>query len=197
MGLLAAAHFPWVDAVAAFAPSHVVWEGIPAAAAAVATHSSWTLAGRPLPFVPWSSAAEQRGERTRKATGSSRLTEVHLESLAEAGTARIEAARFPVERGRAAILLVAGLDDARWPSTYASAQVAARMASAGQAQRLKVLELDTGHLVLGTGWAPTTSFQRVTGALQGGSPLLDAVAQAKAWAALIDFLEANIGRGGS
>ena len=197
MALLAAAHFPWVDAAAAFAPSHVVWEGIPGVGAVVAARSSWTLGGRPLPFVPWSAAAEQRGDRTRRTTGSSRLTEVHLESLAEAGTARIDAARIPVERGRAAILLVAGLDDARWPAAYAAAQIAKRMAAAGQDARLQVLDAATGHLVLGTGWAPTTSFQRSTGALQGGSPALDAVAQARSWAALLAFLESSIGRGGS
>ena len=27
--LVAATIYPWIDAVAAFAPSHVVWEGIP------------------------------------------------------------------------------------------------------------------------------------------------------------------------
>jgi hypothetical protein len=66
----------------------------------------------------------------------------------------------------------------------------------GQTPRPKTLELDTGHLVLGTGWAPTTSFQRVTGALQGGSPVLDAAAQARAWAALLAFLDASGGRAG-
>ena len=198
MALLAAAHFPWVDAAAAFAPSHVVWEGIPAAGSSTAVaRSSWMLAGRPLPFVPWSAAAEQRGERARRAAGASRLTEAHLESLAGADPARVDAARIPVERGRAALLLVAGVDDARWPSAYAAEQIAARLAGAGQAARLQALALDTGHLVLGTGWAPATSFQRAGGALQGGSARLDAAAQAQAWAALLAFLDSAIGRGGS
>ena len=58
LALVAAASCPWVDAVAAFAPSHVVWEGIPARRKGRASGSSWTLAGRPLPYVPWSLTAE-------------------------------------------------------------------------------------------------------------------------------------------
>lgn len=191
LALVAAAHFPWVDAVAAFAPSHVVWEGMPASRTGRGAGSSWTLAGRPLPFVPWSVAAEQRGEQVRLATGSSRLTDVHLESLAAAG-ADLAAAAIPIERSRAALLLVAGIDDAMWPSAHAVEQLHGRLRAAGHARPVQVAYAGTGHLVLGTGWAPTTAFQRSTGRLQGGNPALDAAAQARAWQALLAFLAAHL-----
>lgn len=65
----------------------------------------------------WSYAAEARDSEARKATRRSRLTEAHLESLAEfAGD--VEQATIPIERSRAALLLVAGIDDGMWPSAY-------------------------------------------------------------------------------
>ena len=192
LALVAAATYPWVDAVAAFAPSHVVWEGVPVGRTGRGSGSSWTRAGRPLPFVPWSVAAEERGDRDRQVTGSSRLTDVHLESLAEAG-AHVAPAAIAIERSRAAMLLVAGIDDAMWPSAHAAAQLHARLRAAGYARPVQLEYATTGHQVLGTGWAPTTAFQRTAGRLQGGAPALDAAAQARTWAALLAFLSAHLG----
>ena len=53
--------------------------------------------------------------------------------------------------------------------------------------------LATGHQVLGTGWAPTTAFQRGAGRLQGGNAALDAAAQAQGWARLLAFLSRHLG----
>jgi hypothetical protein len=47
--LLVGAHTPEVDAVAAFAPSDVVWAGVRPDGSQT---SHWTLGGEPLPFVP-------------------------------------------------------------------------------------------------------------------------------------------------
>lgn len=191
--LLAATIYPWIDAVAAFAPSHVVWEGIPPDGAPRDPRaSSWTQAGRPLPFVRWSYPAEARNTAARKATGRSRLTEPHLESLA-AFAADIPAARIPLERSTAALLLVAGIDDGMWPSAWSVEQLAAA-ARAAQPDRVVQTEyLATGHQVLGTGWAPTTAFNRPRGRLQGGTPELDARAQAVAWPKLLRFLKQRTG----
>ena len=192
LALLGAAAYTWIDAVAAFAPSHVVWEGIAPAPSTRGLRSSWTLAGRPLPFVPWSLPAEQRGDRIRLLTGSSRLTDAHLESLAEASDA-IAPATIPVERSRAAMLLVAGIDDAMWPSAHAAGQIEARLARARPPRSAQVEYLATGHQVLGTGWAPTTAFQRGAGRLQGGNAALDAAAQAQGWTRLLAFLSRHLG----
>lgn len=134
----------------------------------------------------WSYTAEARGTDARKATQRSRLTEAHLESLAEyAGD--VERATIPIERSRAALLLVAGIDDGMWPSAYSVERIATRLARYGYDRPVKVVRLPTGHQVLGTGWAPTTAFNRQTGRLQGGDPQLDAHGQAEAWPQLLEF----------
>ena len=167
-GLAASAVYPWIDAVAAFAPSHVVWEGIPPEDRPQGpAGSSWTLAGRPMPYLRWSYEAAARGDAARQATGSSRLTDVHLQSLSQYA-ADIAAAEIRVERGCAALFLVAGADDAMWPSADSVRRIAARLEAADYRPPVQVEIVDTGHLVLGTGWAPTTAFQRTTGMLQGG-----------------------------
>jgi dienelactone hydrolase len=195
LALVGAATFPWVTAVGAFAPSHVVWEGVPPDDADRPGRSSWTLGGRPLPHVRWSWAAMRRGDAVRAATGSSRLTQVHLESLAEyAGD--VDAARIPIERSRAALFIAAGTDDAMWPSAFSAEELRARLAKR-DAALATVFEIHpTGHLIMGTGWAPTTQFQRATGRLQGGNARLDAEAQRVIWPAFLGFLDRSL-RGGA
>jgi len=192
LALFAAATYDWVGAVAAFAPSHVVWEGIPPIdRPSGPAGSSWTIAGRPIPFVRWSYAAEARGSEARKATRRSRLTEAHLESLAEfAGD--VEPATIPLERSRAALLLVAGIDDGMWPSAYSIERIQARLARRKDGRPVKIVRLSTGHQVLGTGWTPTTTFNKETGRLQGGNAQLDARAQAEAWPQLLEFLKSQL-----
>ncbi len=190
--LLAAATYDWVTAVAAFAPSHVVWEGIPPAdRPSGPAGSSWTIAGRPVPFVRWSYAAEARGSEARKATRRSRLTETHLESLAEF-SGDVEQATIPIERSRAALLLVAGIDDGMWPAAYSLDRIQARLARRGYDRQIKIVRLATGHQVLGTGWTPTTTFNKETGRLQGGNAQLDARGQAEGWPQLLEFLKSQL-----
>lgn len=193
MALVAAAHFPWIRAVAAFAPSHVVWEGVPRrnAPAGTPAGSSWTIGGRPLPYVRWLPDAEQRHGEVRRATGGARLTEVHLEALAEHAT-DVSAASIAVERARAAYFLAAGIDDGLWPAAYAAQRLASRLADARYAHPVQLHQVVTGHQILGTGWAPTTGFQGGAGRVQGGSAALDAAAQQRLWPRLVNFLEESL-----
>ncbi len=144
-----------------------------------------------MPFVRWSYGAEARATEARKATRRSRLTEAHLESLAEfAGD--VERATIPIERSRAALLLVAGIDDGMRPAAYSVDRIQARLSRQRYDRSVKVLRLATGHQVLGSGWAPTTAFNRETGRLQGGDPQLDARAQAESWPELFEFLRVHL-----
>lgn len=194
MALVSATLFPWVAAVGAFAPTHVVWEGIPPQDQSNrAAGSSWTYRGLPLPFVRWSRAAEQRANLTRTATGSSRLVEPHWESLVEFAE-DIPAATIAIERSRAAIFVAAGNDDGMWPAAYSTERLRERLSrrSAGPPAIFEVHP--TGHLVLGSGWGPTTQFQKARGRLQGGNAALDARAQASIWPALLRFLDEHYSR---
>jgi dienelactone hydrolase len=192
LALVAGATFPWVGVVGAFAPSHVVWEGIPTDDQPDrSAGSSWTYRGRPLPYVRWSKAAERRGDQARTATGSSRLTEVHLESLAEYAS-DVEAAAIPIERSRAAVFIAGGTDDAMWPSAYAAERLRERLARRDPGSATQIEVHPTGHLLLGSGWGPTTQFQRTKGRLQGGNPGLDAEAQQAIWPKFLLFLRRHL-----
>jgi dienelactone hydrolase len=191
LSLVAAANFPWVTVVGAFAPSHVVWEGIPLDHAARTAGSSWTFDGRPLHYVRWSWSAADRSDIARASKGASRLAEVHLESLAEFAS-DVEAARIPIERSRAAIFVAAGTDDGMWPSAFSAEQLRSRLARRDASLAASFEIHPTGHLVFGSGWAPTTQFQRSTGRLQGGNPRLDAEAQRIIWPAFLRFLDKHL-----
>ena len=196
LALVAGATFPWVSVVGAFAPSHVVWEGIPPDDQPDrSAGSSWTYRGRPLPYVRWSKAAERRGDQMRAATGSSRLTEVHLESLAEYAS-DVAAAAIPIERSRAAVFIAAGTDDGMWPSAYAAEHLRERLARRDPGLAAQIEIHPTGHLLLGSGWGPTTQFQRTKGRLHGGNPGLDAEAQQAIWPMFLLFLRRGLADAG-
>jgi len=78
----------------AVAPSNVAWAGVGTQNAGM---SAWTYQGEPVRYVPNSTTAEK---------------------LREAGPSASEA--IPIERSRAAILLISGLDDAVWPKGAAT-----------------------------------------------------------------------------
>ncbi len=106
-----------VDAVVAFAPSDVVWSGV-APGGRVTSH--WTIAGRPVPFVPFVDDWEPESDPPA-------FRSLYLRSR-ERFTAQLDAARIPVERIKD-LILVAGGDDQVWPSvTHAEAIRASRSA---------------------------------------------------------------------
>lgn len=190
--LVGATVFPWVTAVAAFAPTHVVWEGIP-----LPDHldrgagSSWTFENKPLPYVRWSRSAERRGDVILEATGSSRLTDVHLESLVEFA-ADVDTARISLDRGQAAVFVAAGLDDGMWPAAYSAEQLRRNLERRNPTLP-SVFEIHpTGHQVMGNGWNPTAQFQRSTGRLHGGNARLDAQAQKVIWPSFLHFLDRHL-----
>ncbi|MFN7552806.1 MAG: alpha/beta hydrolase [Pseudomonadota bacterium] len=98
---------------------------------------SWTEGGAPLPYLryaPFDMAAGLRAMYDR--------------SVAEAPAALRAAARIPVERSDAALLLIAGGQDALWGAVEASDRIAATLAAAGHAREVQVLRYaDAGHVV--------------------------------------------------
>lgn len=190
--LVGATVFPWVTAVAAFAPTHVIWEGIPLPdQVEQGAGSSWTLRGKPLPYVRWSRSAERRGDAIREATGSSRLTEVHFESLAEFAS-DVDTARIPLHRSKAAVFVAAGLDDGMWPAAYSAEELRRILAQRDKALTAVFEIHPTGHQVMGNGWNPTAQFQRSTGRLHGGNARLDAQTQRVIWPAFLQFLDRHL-----
>lgn len=180
--LLTAVHDPRVDVVVAVSPTSRVWCNIGAGSdgAQRPYRSSWTWRGRPVPFVPmddsWSSPAAPVAIR-----GWYELSERTYAAL-------LPAARIPVERARAELLLVAGGDDEMWPSLPHAEHLARRRRSAAAPVRL-ISRQDAGHRPRFPGESPAHASPRFR---YGGTPEADALLGAAAWPHVLGML-----RGGS
>lgn len=128
------------DAMIAASPSHVVWQ---APHIRLRARSSWSLAGQPLDFVPypWLSSHLPDVFFNRYEVG-----DYHLDALRNERA--VEAAEIPVERIAHPTLLIAGQNDAMWPSV-AMSQAAldrARRLNPDTPLQLEIRDLD--HFVL-------------------------------------------------
>ncbi len=112
LALVAAARNPAIHAVVAYAPSSVVFQSITYGKGGLT--SSWTAGGKELPFAPY--VTNDAFEK------SHRLIDLYVPSLAAAPAA----AAIPVEAIHGPILLIAGRDDALWPSAAMAEQLVER-----------------------------------------------------------------------
>jgi len=177
--LLAAAHDPRIDAVAAISPTSVVWGNIGPGRDGMdwPERSSWTLKGIPLPFVPtdphWN-ASRVDGLVSYRGLFEQCLTSFRQEA---------DRAAIPVEAISAEIVLVAGGDDALWPSLDFARSIVRRRKDAGKATRL-VCAPDAGHRVL----LPGETTPRSASHAHGGNDLADARLGRDAWQAIRELL---------
>jgi hypothetical protein len=138
-----AVHDPRIDIVVALSPTSVVWanSGVGLDGLGLPLRSSWTLQGRPLSFVPY-----EVSKLPAPDNGLAHYRAYHETSLATFA-ASIPAASIPVETSRATFVLVAGADDALWPSDRFAAELAGRLAAAGKRHFL-VTHPHAGHRIL-------------------------------------------------
>jgi dienelactone hydrolase len=187
--LLAGTKMDWVRAIVAFVPSDVVWEGW-GPGVAEGSSASFAWKGEPFAFVPYKDFGAEFGGF---ATGQDvKIRRPHDRGRAASSAERIAAARIPVERIAAPLLVVGGGDDQIWASgQMAEAIVAARKNS--QHETVAVIDAQAGHFLGGSGTAPTTGYNS-SPMKSGGTPEANARTQAKAHAAAIDFLQRHLGR---
>ncbi|RUX03999.1 acyl-CoA thioesterase [Mesorhizobium sp. M8A.F.Ca.ET.059.01.1.1] len=177
--LLAAAHDPRIDAVVAISPTSVVWGNIGPGRDGVSwpERSSWTLKGIPFPFVPtdpdWK-ASYADGLVSYRGLFEHCLTRFRQEA---------DTAAIPVEVTSAEIVLVAGGDDALWPSPEFAASIVRRRQDAGKATRL-VSAPDAGHRIL----LPGETTPRSSSHAHGGNARADADLGQEAWRYIRDLL---------
>jgi uncharacterized protein len=162
-----------IDAVAAFSPSSVVWANIGPGRDGVAwpPRSSWTRNGVALPFI-----AHDPAWQPVYRDGLVSYRGQHEQSLVRFA-ADVAAATIPVEHARAEIMLVAGGDDALWPSEMFARSVAGRLASAGRQASL-IVHPEAGHRVL----LPGETTPRSEKHAHGGTDRADAELGLAAWA---------------
>lgn len=157
-----------VAAVAAFAPTDVMWAGITATGRQTA---HWTLGGAPLPHVRYD-------DSWVPATDPPAYAGLYRASRA-ADPAAVAAATLPVER-IPEVLLVAGDDDQVWPAREQAEEIVLRRAAHGLATTL-VADRAAGHRAILPGEEVVTAGQRMA---RGGTEDADRRLGAAAWEAL-------------
>lgn len=151
LALLLGSRYPQVKAVAAFAPSSVVFQGLAQGKAA----SSWTYGGKELAYVPFPLTALfaiLNGMR------SGRFFDAY--KIALRNTKAVANAAIPVENTHGPVLLVSGTRDEMWPSAAMCDQITARLTEAKFRFPAKYLALKTGHNVFDdkTAWPEIVRF---------------------------------------
>jgi hypothetical protein len=178
--LLVGATYGEIRAVVAYSPSHVVFQGIDEAwSNASASKSSWTLDGKPVPFVPFrmdNDCIERYGF----------YLGLYLGSLQDQQAA--ERAAIPVERINGPILLASGTDDAIWPSSMMCERVVERLRESEFAFSFQHFSYDgAGHLLAGPSrLAPARPIGAGDMAI-GGTESANAAARDDAWAKVCTF----------
>ncbi|MGA3198364.1 MAG: acyl-CoA thioester hydrolase/BAAT C-terminal domain-containing protein [Halobacteriota archaeon] len=183
--LLVGATYGEIRAVVAYSPSHVVFQGIDEAWwNASASKSSWTLDGKPVPFVPFrmdNNCIEQHGF----------YLGLYLGSLLDQQA--VGRAVIPVERINGPILLVSGTDDAIWPSRMMCERVVDRLRESEFVFSFQHFSYDgAGHLLAGPSQlAPARPIGAGDLAI-GGTESANAAARDDAWTKVCTFFGAYL-----
>jgi len=163
---------PEIDAVVGISPTYVSWAGL---SQERPQRSSWTLRGEQVPFVPFDDEAIEQA--VKEAYGElPSFCEAYLSAL-EKYADRVPAATIPVERIAGDVVLVAGGDDALWPSVL-FAEAVRRRRTAHDLETIVVSHPDAGHRVVLPGEPVLPLSQRLA---WGGAEEADVELGRRAW----------------
>ncbi|MFC6093315.1 acyl-CoA thioesterase/bile acid-CoA:amino acid N-acyltransferase family protein [Saccharothrix lopnurensis] len=189
LALLLGATFPQVKAVVSVVGSGVVTQcvgpGHRLLQKLVHEAASWTLAGRPLPYLPYSVPAELRA-----AVVDGEPVPLGLAFDLTDGVP--EDTEIPVERINGGVLLLSAGDDRSWPSAELGEVAHRRLKAHSHPFRYEhVVYPGAGHLIAGPPHRSTADVV-VPGPgvrfLTGGTPAATAAARADAWRRTVEFL---------
>jgi dienelactone hydrolase len=183
LAMLAASRFRWPRAIVGCVPSDVMWAGFGRQVADWDTLVSWRDGATRLPAIPY-----VRYERVfRDSTITPRM--VHDESRAAAPDLA-RAARIPIERTRAPLLLIGGDADRLWDSGGMVDALATTMRRRAPRVPVELLRFaDGGHGLCGPGTLPAPAY----GGDDDPSAIGSARARALAWRRTVDFLARRLG----
>lgn len=181
--LVTAARRPWVRAVVSCVGSDVMWAGFGRTPPADGVLTSWADAGGRLPAIPYDRYDDVfEGKATARA--------VHDRSRAKAPQAAI-AARIPIERSRAPLLLIGGDADETWASAEMSRSIARTMRERAPDVPVDTLLYAQGsHGLCGVGTTPAAGFGDERDPVARGT----AAGAAGAWRATLAFLARHLAR---
>jgi hypothetical protein len=177
VALIVASHYFEIKAVAAAVPSSVVWPGI--SRTHTAPPSTFTLEGKPLPYLPygWSGPATSIYDLYAKG----------LPALGEHPDAIIA-----VERINGPIILVCGEKDMIWPSCLMTEQIVRRLKAHGFKHSVKSLKYaEAGHAAFGPPASPGSDKIQKLAAL-GGTGEGNQSARLDDWPKVMAFMDAAL-----
>lgn len=194
LALLLGATFPErVSAVIGYVPSAFMHGGQAASDPAIGRDGPcWLLDGKPLTHI-WQDNRTASWQRFDDREPGWRHTDAMLTALGDPqATAR---ARIPVERISGPVMLLSGGKDGSWPSDLYSLMVSMSLAAASHPHPVRWENFpDAGHSILFP-HVPTTGLRGphpVSNApsIVGGDAFANAVANAKSWEAVLDWMQA-------
>jgi len=199
LALLLGATYPdGVGAVVGYAPSGVVWQGIPFEREVYhgGPRSPWSLRGAPVPFAGVSRPGLSEMARITEALLDGRpiSARAFYERALDDGTT-VEEASIAVEKIEGPVLLISGTDDRLWPSARLSETVVDRLKAHDHPYRYEHLRYEgAGHMISLPGYEPEASWtERFE---LGGSRGANKFANADSWKKVLGFLKEHLGRGG-
>lgn len=157
LALLLASGNPAVGAVAAIAPSHVVFQST---RLTPLRRSSWQRHGQPLAFVPY----PRDLTALRGIVSGDGYLALHRRALDN--TDAVTRAAIPAERTAGPILLLAAQHDQVWPSADMARALAQRLSDAGFAYPVTLRILDHDHYLLNSDAARAEVVTFLTAAAQ-------------------------------
>ncbi|HEY9180597.1 MAG TPA: alpha/beta fold hydrolase [Candidatus Baltobacteraceae bacterium] len=189
LALLVASTYPQIHAVVADVPSPFAWEGI--AAGPGAPESSWTIAGKPVPYVPYTSTMGAQFMNAYTMHQPLDLRKGYDAAMME-NEADIAPAMFPLQNIHGPVLLLAGDDDQIWNSQAQCALALAYLQQHHHAYADKYVHYaGAGHMFLFArpGHADTQAALGPMTLLLGGSEQSNVAAANAAWPLIGEFLQ--------
>lgn len=197
LALLLGTLHPTIQAITAYMPSAVVWQGL--SFKIWSPRSSWTRAGEPLPYVRFPLTRRTLWGAVEMLLGRP----VAVRGTYELGLlkeAEVVKATIPVERIQGGLLLVSGTDDQVCPCSAMADMIVARLREHGFRYEVQNLVFEGAGHGLGTPYFPR-SLSRISSwsgdagrLLHGGFAQNDERASALGWAATLDLFERYLGR---
>jgi len=177
VALVVASHYQKIKAVVAAVPSSVVWPGI--SQTNRSPPSTFTLAGQPLPDLPYGRDTHFTSIYDLYAKGLLALDQ-HPDAI------------IPVEHINGPVMLVCGEQDTLWPSCPMVQQVANRLKAKGFSHPVTLLKYsDAGHAVFGPP-EPDGSEKIQKLAAYGGTPEGNQAARLDDWPKVMAFMDAAL-----
>lgn len=195
LALLLGAVYPKdVGAVIGYAPSPIIWQGIPFDREVYygGPRSPWSFRGKPVPFLPMPRPLPSELVRM---TGSffdgSSISGRPFYERALANRTAVNAATIAVEKINGPVMLISGTEDELWPSTRFAEMAIERLKAHDHSFPHEHLVYEgAGHLITLPGYEPEEGWARRV--KLGGSYEANEHANTDSWHKVLGFLKESL-----